>query len=61
MRPSPISSQNRILMIYFFEIKQQKQTANTTKRIIYGASTLNNSKQFLRQLTLLGQEIKDNN
>lgn len=38
---------------------QQKQTANTNKRIIYGASTLANSKQFLRQLTLLGQEIKD--
>lgn len=36
---------------------KQKQTANTLKRIIYGASTLNNAKQFLRQLTLLGQEI----
>lgn len=38
---------------------QQKQTANSNKRIIYGASTLVNSKQFLRQLSLLGQEIKD--
>lgn len=38
---------------------KQKQSSNTTKRIIYGASTLNNAKQFLRQLTLLGQEIKD--
>lgn len=38
---------------------QQKQTANSNKRIIYGASTLANSKQFLRQLSLLGQEIKD--
>lgn len=42
-----------------FFIFQQKQSSNTTKRIIYGASTLNNAKQFLRQLTLLGQEIKD--
>lgn len=40
---------------------QQKNTANTTKRIIYGSSTLNNAKQFLKQLSLLGQEIKDGN
>lgn len=40
-------------------VSQLKQTYNTTRRIIYGASTLNNAKQFLRQLTLLGQEIKD--
>lgn len=43
----------------FSKIFQQKQTSNTNKRIIYGASTLVNSKQFLRQLSLLGQEIKD--
>ncbi|XP_062707099.1 protein sly1 homolog [Aedes albopictus] len=34
-----------------------KQTANSNRRIIYGASTLTNAKQFLKQLTLLGQEI----
>uniref|UniRef100_U5EM36 Protein sly1 homolog n=1 Tax=Corethrella appendiculata TaxID=1370023 RepID=U5EM36_9DIPT len=39
---------------------KSKQNANTSKRIIYGASTLNNAKQFLKQLALLGQEIKDN-
>lgn len=27
------------------------------KRIIYGASTLNNAKEFLKQLSLLGQEL----
>ncbi|CAO1352245.1 unnamed protein product [Diamesa hyperborea] len=40
---------------------KQKTNANATKRIIYGSSTLNNAKQFLKQLTLLGQEIKDVN
>ncbi|XP_055685415.1 protein sly1 homolog isoform X2 [Lutzomyia longipalpis] len=40
---------------------KQKQTANSTRRIIYGASTLNNAKQFLKQLSLLGQEIKNTN
>uniref|UniRef100_A0A6B2EKA0 Protein sly1 homolog n=1 Tax=Phlebotomus kandelakii TaxID=1109342 RepID=A0A6B2EKA0_9DIPT len=40
---------------------KQKQTSNSSRRIIYGASTLNNAKQFLRQLTLLGQEIKNTN
>jgi len=40
---------------------QQKNTASTTKRIIYGSSTLTNAKQFLKQLSLLGQEIKDGN
>lgn len=34
-----------------------KQTANSNRRIIYGASTLTNAKQFLKQLSLLGQEI----
>lgn len=38
---------------------KQKQTGNTSKRIIYGASTLNNANQFLKQLSLLGQEITD--
>lgn len=36
---------------------QQKTSAGNTKRIIYGSSTLNNAKQFLKQLSLLGQEI----
>ncbi|GAB0097598.1 Protein sly1 homolog [Sergentomyia squamirostris] len=40
---------------------KQKQTANSTRRIIYGASTLNNAKQFLKQLSLLGQEIRNTN
>ncbi|XP_039439625.1 protein sly1 homolog [Culex pipiens pallens] len=34
-----------------------KQTGNASRRIIYGASTLTNAKQFLKQLSLLGQEI----
>lgn len=38
---------------------KQKQTGTSTKRIIYGVSTLNNAKQFLKQLSLLGQEITD--
>lgn len=38
---------------------KQKQTSNATKRIIYGASTLTNAKQFLKQIALLGQEITD--
>lgn len=37
---------------------KQRQGGNCTKRIIYGASTLNNSKEFLKQLSLLGQEIQ---
>lgn len=37
---------------------KQKQNANTTKRIIYGATTLNNSKQFLKELSELGREIQ---
>lgn len=48
------------ITLHLFLIAQQKQTANTTKRIIYGASTLTNAKQFLKQLTLLGEEIKGN-
>lgn len=48
-----------LLIINVHHTFQQKQTPNANKRIIYGASTLVNSKQFLRQLTLLGQEIKD--
>ncbi|XP_046664016.1 protein sly1 homolog isoform X2 [Homalodisca vitripennis] len=28
-----------------------------SKRVIYGASTLNNAKEFLKQLSLLGQEL----
>lgn len=30
----------------------------TSKRVIYGASTLTNAKQFLHQLSLLGQELQ---
>ena len=37
---------------------KQKQSSNSTKRIIYGASTLTNSKQFLKDLSRLGQEIQ---
>lgn len=29
-----------------------------SKRIIYGASALNNAKEFLKQLSMLGQEIQ---
>ncbi|XP_058446351.1 protein sly1 homolog [Malaya genurostris] len=36
---------------------KSKQTAAGNRRIIYGASTLTNAKQFLKQLSLLGQEI----
>ncbi|XP_058819076.1 protein sly1 homolog [Topomyia yanbarensis] len=36
---------------------KSKQTATGNRRIIYGASTLTNAKQFLKQLSLLGQEI----
>lgn len=38
---------------------KQKQSGTSAKRIIYGASTLNNAKQFLKQLSLLGEEITD--
>lgn len=34
-----------------------KQTGSSQRRIIYGALTLTNAKQFLKQLSLLGQEI----
>ncbi|KAK9870344.1 hypothetical protein WA026_006428 [Henosepilachna vigintioctopunctata] len=36
---------------------KQKTTAGNTKRITYGASTLNNAQQFLKQLGSLGQEL----
>ncbi|XP_040168723.1 protein sly1 homolog [Anopheles arabiensis] len=36
---------------------KSKQSTNSIRRIIYGASTLTNAKQFLKQLSLLGQEI----
>ena len=35
---------------------KQKTTSGSTKRIVYGATTLNTPKQFLKQLSLLGQE-----
>jgi len=38
---------------------KQKTTTTTTKRIIYGSSTLHNANQFLKQLSLLGHEIRD--
>ncbi|KAJ8947522.1 hypothetical protein NQ318_004999 [Aromia moschata] len=34
-----------------------KTTAGNTKRITYGSTTLNNANQFLKQLSLLGQEM----
>ncbi|XP_063222305.1 protein sly1 homolog [Bacillus rossius redtenbacheri] len=34
-----------------------KVSSAANKRVIYGASTLNNAKQFLKQLSLLGQEV----
>nr|XP_023027741.1 protein sly1 homolog isoform X1 [Leptinotarsa decemlineata] len=34
-----------------------KTTAGNTKRISYGTTTLNNAKQFLKQFSLLGQEL----
>lgn len=42
-----------------FQVKHNSNTSQ--RRIIYGASTLNNAKQFLKQLSLLGQEIQNNN
>lgn len=36
---------------------KQKTASGSTKRIVYGSTTLNNAKQFLKQLSLLGQEI----
>lgn len=37
---------------------RQKQTANVTKRIVYGSSTLTNAKQFIKELSALGREIQ---
>lgn len=37
---------------------RQKQTANVTKRIVYGSSTLTNAQQFLKELSALGREIQ---
>ncbi|XP_045480032.1 protein sly1 homolog [Harmonia axyridis] len=39
---------------------KQKTTAGNVKKITYGASTLNNANQFLKQLSLLGQELMTN-
>ncbi|KAF5275550.1 hypothetical protein FQR65_LT04153 [Abscondita terminalis] len=36
---------------------KQKTTSGSTKRIVYGSTTLTTPKQFLKQLSLLGQEI----
>ncbi|XP_049825350.1 protein sly1 homolog [Aethina tumida] len=38
--------------------KQKATSTNGSKRILYGSTTLNNAKQFLKQLSLLGQEIQ---
>ncbi|KAK3927655.1 Protein sly1-like protein [Frankliniella fusca] len=38
--------------------KSKAGAGGPTKRIIYGSSTLNNAKQFLKQLSLLGQELQ---
>lgn len=37
---------------------KQKTASGNTKKVIYGASTLANAKQFLKQLSLLGQEMQ---
>ncbi|XP_017047505.1 protein sly1 homolog [Drosophila ficusphila] len=37
---------------------KQKQTSNVQRRIIYGASTLTNARQFLKELSALGSEIQ---
>ena len=37
---------------------KQKQSTNVNRRIIYGSSTLSNSKQFLKELSALGREIQ---
>ncbi|GLV32991.1 SLY-1 homologous [Carabus blaptoides fortunei] len=37
---------------------KHKTTSGYTKRIIYGSSTLNNAKQFLKQLSLLGKNCE---
>lgn len=37
---------------------RQKQTANVSKRIVYGSSTLTNAQQFLKELSALGREIQ---
>ncbi|KAH8392065.1 hypothetical protein KR215_000094, partial [Drosophila sulfurigaster] len=37
---------------------KQKQTSNVNRRIIYGASTLTNARQFLKELSALGGEIQ---
>nr|CAI5845744.1 unnamed protein product [Callosobruchus analis] len=34
-----------------------KTTSGSSRKIVYGATTLNNAKQFLKQLSLLGQEL----
>ncbi|KAJ8977265.1 hypothetical protein NQ317_003967 [Molorchus minor] len=34
-----------------------KRAAGNTKRIVYGSTTLNNAKQFLKQLSLLSEEM----
>lgn len=39
------------------EYAKAKTAAGNIKRITYGASTLNNANQFLKQLSLLGQEL----
>ncbi|KAH8409347.1 hypothetical protein KR222_001177, partial [Zaprionus bogoriensis] len=37
---------------------KQKQSSNVQRRIIYGASTLTNARQFLKELSALGGEIQ---
>lgn len=49
----------QINLLLLFQLKQN--SSNSQRRIIYGSSTLNNAKQFLKQLSLLGQEINNNN
>ena len=47
-------------LVDFIKAKHSSHSSNssTQRRIIYGSSTLNNAKQFLKQLSLLGQEIQ---
>lgn len=45
----------KVIFIFFFQQKNSSGGAN--KRIVYGSTTLVNARQFLKQLSHLGQEI----
>ncbi|KAF9414392.1 hypothetical protein HW555_007706 [Spodoptera exigua] len=40
------------------DFTKQQATSGTSRKIIYGATTLPNASQFLKQLSLLGEEIQ---